>query len=185
VCGEFRDSAVISNVVLHTPVFRGMYVACYDTAGNLNWIQSCYNKGAYCNMFSVSVSANEDVYTSGFFTDSCYLGTLSLSPTGGSWQPLLAKLSSANHINNNIIAPDVIRVYPNPATTIVTIDVPAAFVYSIKLLSWEGKCLAEKNVGVNETSSYFDVAQFPSGSYILEIGKKSGGVIARSFVISK
>lgn len=75
--------------------------------------------------------------------------------------------------NNNVgiasVSAEGILVYPNPATSVITVEAPGKNISSLKVFSLQGKMLMEK-----ENTTSLDIATLPPGLYILEIYSEEG-----------
>lgn len=96
-----------------------------------------------------------------------------------------AKLGQATSIND-IDASEGIRVYPNPATESINIEVPASQgTVLVKLMDINGRIVASKEL-TNETSVKFSVSDLTPGIYLYQVTSdtqvKSGKIDRKSVV---
>jgi hypothetical protein len=86
-------------------------------------------------------------------------------------------LPSANSIHNTGIVPDPIKIYPNPATTNLTIETLQKS--EIGILNIEGQLI--KCIGADENHTDIDISAFPVGMYIVKVTTEKG-IAAKKFV---
>jgi len=79
-------------------------------------------------------------------------------------------LPSANSIQNTGTVPDPIKIYPNPATTNLTIETLQKS--EIGILNMEGQLI--KCIGADENHTDIDISAFPVGMYIVKIVGEKG-----------
>ncbi len=97
--GTFRSSSlVLGSDTLTNPGTADMFLAKYDTSGNVLWAKSA--EGGYNSGRSVAIGADGDVYVLGNFgNSSLILGTTTLTnPNVGSYDLFLVKYNSAGAV---------------------------------------------------------------------------------------
>lgn len=71
----------------------------------------------------------------------------------------------------NIPAQNVARVYPNPATDLLAVDVLDANVKTVRLMDMSGRVVAEKAA---ESKTVFSLTGMPNGLYMLQLANDKG-----------
>ena len=74
----------------------------------------------------------------------------------------------ANSIRNKL------KIYPNPATNMVTVDLPDIKIEKLYLYNNLGKCLKEIKVPNNTFKVKFNIDDYNSGIYYVRLESKSG-----------
>jgi hypothetical protein len=90
--------------------------------------------------------------------------------------------SKSNITNNRVtgigsLNSNSVSVYPNPASNMLHVSVPASRNTTIKLLSLVGEELVAQET--SDTSVQFDISKFAAGVYLLEVSNESGKFIQR------
>lgn len=76
---------------------------------------------------------------------------------------------------------DLIRIYPNPATTYVEIEFPSNIV-QLSIYSALGSTLLHKEF-IGESHLTIQTSEFPSGTYFIKLSDSSGNVFIRKFLV--
>jgi hypothetical protein len=112
-----------------------------------------------------SVSTSSSLYTQGFH------------------QPLL-KVQPVNYVANNSTK-NVFHVFPNPATTVLNIqlDYAAKEPLLVSLLNVNGSVLLNSSFPQKAIAAKLDVSRFPHGTYLLRITNQEGSIHSEFKVI--
>lgn len=93
VVGSFENSAAFDNIQVNGTGFEDMFIAKYDTNGNVIWVNAITGLGFIWGT-GVNMDSNGNVYVSGNVNNSelVYIGTNQL-PTTGAYNSFVAKYS--------------------------------------------------------------------------------------------
>ncbi len=97
--------------------------------------------------------------------------------TQGFHQPLLEvqKMSTGKDL---VIVKDIVRVYPNPSTAIINVQLQKASAEPlvVSLIDGSGKVILNNNLPANSTILKINVSRLPQGAYILRITNAPGNI---------
>ncbi|HOS17043.1 MAG TPA: T9SS type A sorting domain-containing protein, partial [Bacteroidales bacterium] len=79
-----------------------------------------------------------------------------------------------NSINN-------LRIYPNPATTQLSIDYGDYIIKDVKIYDVTGRCIKQEEVNLNRIS--IDVSDLHRGIYFLKINTEKGSLTRKVHII--
>ncbi|MFZ1635758.1 MAG: T9SS type A sorting domain-containing protein, partial [Chitinophagales bacterium] len=110
--------------------------------------------------------------------------------TSGNYKCRVTKTASGCYKNSNVIAVSVpcrkgevmengVNIYPNPATTNITIEIDNNETNSVILFDALGQIIG--NISTNENRMMFDVENLPAGIYVVKI-KNGNSIITQNFV---
>jgi len=79
---------------------------------------------------------------------------------------------------------DHFKVYPNPASSHVNIDLPASEgSVVLKLIDMSGKLIHQNVISQNQDKHHFDVSSFPKGVYMMQIIKNNETISSRKIIV--
>ncbi|HHN48111.1 MAG TPA: T9SS type A sorting domain-containing protein [Bacteroidales bacterium] len=79
---------------------------------------------------------------------------------------------------------DNFKVYPNPASSHVNIDLPASEgSVVLKLIDMSGKLIHQNVISQNQDKHHFDVSSFPKGVYMMQIIKNNETISSRKIIV--
>jgi len=135
--------------------------------------------------FANDVFNNDVIGAAAVFNDTIYVGGVFYSINGDSIS-CFAKLQNPDNFSscsaltvNEVFNHNNITIYPNPATSTITVESKIKEVQSIKILDVLGREIYYLQTSNNKTE--IDVSQLPSGIYILQVQSKNG-VVSKKFV---
>ena len=184
VGGSFSGGPLrLGDTVLHPPDHaqpqeEDGFVAHYDAEGNLRWAAHATGAGAQ-DITAIAVGPSGDLYVTGKFESTLYLGPEKLEHRGGGSNMFVAKYSAAT-ITASETAPELPSTatltsnYPNPFTHSTTIEytVPASgrvhlSVYDV--LGREVTILVDDIRHAGKHAAIFDGTSLPSGTYFYRL----------------
>ena len=184
VGGSFSGGPLrLGDTVLHSPDHaqppgEDGFVAHYDAEGNLRWAGHVTGPGAQ-NITAIAVGPSGDLYVTGKFEGTLYLGPEKLEQRGGGLNMFVAKYDAAT-ITASEATPELPSAatltsnYPNPFTHTTTIEytLPASghvhlSVYDV--LGREVVILADGVQHAGKHVSVFDGTSLPSGTYVYRL----------------
>ncbi len=182
--GSFSgDSLRLGDTVLHPPDHaqpsgKDGFVAHYDADGNLRWAGLATGPGAQ-DITAIAVGPSGDLYVTGKFEGTLYLGSETLEQRGAGLNMFVAKYDAATIIANET-APELPSAaaltsnYPNPFTHATTIEyaLPASGHVHLSVYDVLGREVAILVDGVQHAgkhASVFDAASLPSGTYVYRL----------------
>lgn len=156
-----------------------MYIVKLSPSGNFFWAKQIAGP-LYDYAYAIEPDALGNIYYTGFFE-----GTVDFDPntpvynliSAGSHDIFVSKLGGTITGNTEIFAANNFKVYPNPASEILTISLSSKqnVECSFQLFDLQGKQIDESiQMKSNETSIEIDVKNLPEGLYILSVITKEG-----------
>lgn len=129
-------------------------------------------------------------YLDGNYPDSCtiILKASGTSPTDHDylWVDSLAFLGSVTGIENETSFLKSISVFPNPSTTILTIDLNlnSAQQVNLEITDLMGKVIFSKNAGIliGISTQLLDISNLAKGSYHINISTGNGNAVRKIFI---
>ncbi|ALW85431.1 hypothetical protein AUC43_10185 [Hymenobacter sedentarius] len=125
VTGEFAGTIVVGNTSLTTPSLS-LFIARYDSQGTAVWADRAVGaSGNFSTSTGLAFDASGNGYLSGTFSGTVALGSFS---TTGLAEAFVAKLTPGSvltGIRPAAVVTLALSVYPNPASTYTTFDLPA------------------------------------------------------------
>ena len=110
--------------------------------------------------------------------------TSNASVTGKGWEAYYPRKSNIGIHEQD--EPSTVKVYPNPATSAVTISFTSQLpgLVTITLNSIMGNALHSetRNAGTGVFTESFDISEYPAGIYLLQIQTEKSGVITKKVV---
>ncbi len=88
-------------------------------------------------------------------------------------QPLVASA-------NDNVGHSICKLYPNPSTTSITIDIENQDINRVEITDIQGNLMISKTIG--SSTSLIDIHQLSGGSYLVKIIAQSGEVINKNFI---
>lgn len=160
-----------------------IFILKYDFAGNFEWAHSFSGIGGWEQIDEI-LATNDGVYICGTYSDSTDfsgLGTQYLVPVGN-WDIFLAKYSGVLD-NGNVMAGNLISVYPNPTNGNVTLDLGNLNSSStIMLYNNQGQIVYEEII-LSEQIVNLNLSLNP-GSYYLSVTNDSRNFIEKIIVLN-
>lgn len=172
ITGRFYDQATFGSDTLTSGGFSDLFVAKYDTAGEVLWTQQA-SSGSWVEGASIALGPAGKVYVTGSNTGSSDFGSITLQTLGSS-DMLVAQLDPNAPIVGiqNVISNTEIKLYPNPANDYVILDMPKLKGRKqLRLIDRRGKVLREERF--IETLHQLSLKDLPKGMYFLHIQNKS------------
>lgn len=166
--GSLGDSAMFGSQTFHFPHGHvAVFLAQYDSKGNLIWVEGSHGGQGYAN--DVSGNGRGDLYITGGFLGNWNFGTVSLA---GNEEMFLVKVNYASTSSSgNEVADQTesnFEIYPNPSPGIFTVS------YSSKnqegiicIYDVLGKCVLPQ-IGV-KSGQQINLTGKPPGIYFVEV----------------
>ncbi len=184
VGGSFSGGSLrLGDTVLHSPDHaqppgKDGFVAHYDADGNLRWAAHATGAGAQ-DITAIAVGPSGDLYVTGKFEGTLYLGPEKLEQRGGGSNMFVAKYAAAT-ITSSETTPELPSTatltsnYPNPFTDATTIEyaLPASGPVHLSVYDMLGREVAILVDGVQHAgkhASLFDGMSLPSGTYLYRL----------------
>ena len=79
IAGYFEDHTLLDTIELNG-YGNNMFLAKYDATGNIQWAQ--YGGGDYVGAEGLAIGANNNIYVTGFFRDTAYFGSSTITSSG-------------------------------------------------------------------------------------------------------
>jgi len=167
-----------------------MFVAKYDTIGNVLWAKSAGGLND-TRASSVAVSVIGDaVYTTGstyytlsFGNNISYFDCNTIW-NAGDYDIFLAKLdTNAGSGINLLINPTAISLFPNPTANYVTIENPNTTTkdFTLSITNIQGQQLLSEKVVIDKTHT-IDLSKFPNGIYFLTLQNEKENYMSKVVV---
>ena len=177
------DSLRLGDTVLHPPDHaqpseEDGFIAHYDSEGNLRWVGHATGPGAQV-ITAIAVGPSGDLYVTGRFEETLYLGPEQLEKRGGGLNMFVAKYDAAMIVTNETIQelPSTATLtlnYPNPFTYSTTIEYVLLASGHVHLSVYDvlGREVATLVDGVQHAGKHaavFDGASLTSGTYLYRL----------------
>ena len=184
VGGSFSGGSLrLGDTRLHSPDHaqppgEDGFVAHYDADGNLRWVGLATGPGGQ-EITTIAVGPSGDLYVTGKFEGTLYLGTEKLEHRGGGLNMFVAKYAAAT-ITASETTPELPSTatltsnYPNPFTHATTIEyaLPASGHVHLSIYDVLGREVATLVDDIRHTGRHaavFDGASLPSGTYLYRL----------------
>ena len=184
VGGSFSGGSLrLGDTVLHSPDHaqppgKDGFVAHYDADGNLRWAAHATGAGAQ-DITAIAVGPSGDLYVTGKFEGTLYLGPEKLEQRGGGSNMFVAKYAAATITasETTLELPSTATLtsnYPNPFTDATTIEyaLPASGHVHLSVYDVLGREVAILVDGVQHAgkhASVFDGTSLPSGTWFYRL----------------
>lgn len=165
--GEYTEPMTIGSFTLaNDSTTRNVFVTGFDQAGNCVWAVSGGDNFNDVGS-AISVSPNSDVYVAGHYwgKKSRFGNHVLLNPSGNT-NFFLARIGGPFvGIEESQKADDLIHVYPNPTSGIVSISSPGLIIDRIEVMDVTGRTI------FNHTGDYstVDLRSQPEGVYFIRL----------------
>ncbi len=145
------------------------YIVKFNSTGNVLWTKGIGNHDEEAGN-SICTYVDGNLFAGGYFySSSLTFGETTLINSGsGTEDVFVAKISSTNGINE-IVTDQNIILYPNPASSQLTIDLKNfnSQEKQVEIYTVEGKMISEFQI--RENKIILNVKNYPSGVYIIKI----------------
>lgn len=99
VCGSYNSTTSFGSITLPTVNTDCFFIAKYDTAGNVLWVQTASNAGFQSGAFywqfnSIAVDSCSNVYVTGHFVNTAQFGSFTLTNANSNYDIFVAKCLS-------------------------------------------------------------------------------------------
>ena len=184
VGGSFSGGPLrLGDTVLHPldhaqPPEEGGFVVHYDTEGDLRWVGHATGPGVQ-DITAIAVGPSGDLYVTGKFEGTLYLGPEKLEQRGGGLNMFVAKYDAATIVASETAQelPSTATLtsnYPNPFTHATTIEyaLPSSGHVHLSVYDMLGRAVAILVDGVQHAgkhASVFDGASLTSGTYLYRL----------------
>ncbi len=178
ITGSFQgDTLTIGNDTLVQTGMSNIFVAKYDSGGNAIWGKSVRGLSAN-DAYSVALDHSENVYITGGFNSNIEVfdSIILTNYCTGNRDVFLAKLGR-NTItgNNELNDPFPISLFPNPATTDLSITLPQKS--QIQILNIQGQLI--RTISKAEKETTIDIRDLSSGVYIIKAITEDGMAVKK------
>ena len=85
------------------------------------------------------------------------------------------------NVENHVAGKQVLRVYPNPASTTVRFDLPGVLLTQVTLHDMQGRRVMD--VAVQQSEPTIDVSSLPKGMYLVRAVGRSGEEFMTKLVV--
>ncbi|MGD0709643.1 MAG: SBBP repeat-containing protein [Bacteroidales bacterium] len=173
------DSLTFDTTILRNAGAANIFLAKYNATGNLQWAKSIGSTGSD-EALSVAVGSLGNIYLTGFFSSpSVDFGSITLTDIR-SIDIFIAKLSNDTiNGNNDFRSTYNTFIYPNPNNgkfQVSVIQYPAS---SIEIFNVLGEKVYSSPVTDNYSPFTINIADRPSGVYVVEVKTEKGVVVSR------
>jgi len=194
VSGYYWDSVIFFNntykisALSPATTYPGFMIN-YSQYGDVNWGFSLGKNNSYITL-SLSADYYGDIYLTGnylgdtvFYQNGYFTNTNRFSSATAT-NIFVAKLGSiesvprvtANNIN--------LLLFPNPASTLLNIQLSDPSVSSIKIFDCVGRTVNETALSGNANTVQIDITKLPGGVYFLQAAGKQN-IVNKTFVVTK
>ena len=141
-----------------------------------------YPNGTYCYFATVDENWNSAYpYAVGptFYGNKVAAKVNNISESTTTYTPSSAAISEAD------LSEMVIEMYPNPASTLVALQVKSIVKenLSVSLMDMTGRILASKTLAAGTTIVFFETNDIPAGDYLVKIASGNGALTKRLTVV--
>ncbi len=157
-----------TNLVFGTDTLpdNDIFLAKYDSSGNVIWIANAHGLFADDVPDCITTDAFGNLYMSGDYSSWVMnFGTIILRDSNNLYM-FLAKINTANTLVPIIKQTGNITVYPNPATTFLTISA-SQNITTISIINLLGQTVYSNKYNLSEVQ--IDVSGIPAGIYVLKV----------------
>jgi hypothetical protein len=173
VFGQGTDAVTV-------PYLRALFVASYDDAGNLDWVNLA-GSGYSAVAESVVTDALNNIYITGWYDSGCaFIGTPITIFSAGWDDILVARLDDIsvsvyeNELNQNQF------IFPNPSSAEVTLNIGKEVKCNVQLFNLQGELLFQKTT--NTAKVKLDVSNFPKGIYFITVTDEMGNKVTNKML---
>lgn len=165
-----------------------IFIAKYDTAGNYVWAKGIGNTNEDRG-FGIAVDQFKNVYTTGFFTNTCDFdpssNTFNLTTSGSFYDVFLLKMSQDTILTNvkKVNLKNSLSVFPNPTSDFFYIEFNSLKPnsYKLSLINVAGELIYEEKINLNADLFYkqIDVKNLSQGIYLIQLSNEDGVYVKR------
>jgi hypothetical protein len=152
-----------------------MFIQKLDSMGNFINVK-LFGGSSDDNLKAIHVDASNNIYSTGEFNGTVDFdpnsGTVNLASTGQQ-DAFILKLSQSNAGINEIVQINI-SIYPNPATSQITLQTTEV-IKQISIFNLSGQVVQTEN------KNTFSVQNLPAGIYVLRV-QTEGGISTARFV---
>ena len=166
VSGHYQGEVTIDNLQIDAGETVSGFFAGFDLNLDPRWLTSINSNG---NLFASDVFI--DPNGSGYFLGGSFSGSATFSPftfsAAGSFDMFLSKTDFIVVSTQELEEPELLRIFPNPVTDILTIETSVQD-YDLAVLNAAGKLILQAN-----NATEINVDSLPSGNYLLHLQNES------------
>jgi hypothetical protein len=178
ITGDFNSPTItFGSTTLTNKGNYNMFLAKYNTYGNLIWANSMGSKKAdEANSISLDVSGN--IFMTGDFLSDTLCFNSDTLVNRGATDIFIAKASSNSSINE-IVSSLHISIFPNPAINDITIDAGnlQSKIYNLHIYDIVGNLVLDK--ASPDIITTIDISALSSGVYLIEVGSEKGVAVEK------
>jgi hypothetical protein len=178
ITGSFGDTASFNTTILFSNGDKDVFVAAYNSSGNLLWATSAGGAG-FDRGYGIDCNNSGDVIVTGVFEQSATFGSQSVN-TAGARDLFITKLYSPVGIFESEKEENYIQVFPNPSGSSIFVSLPEFFSQSciVNITDAKGatvklpfhKMKNEITIRPGESVRWrIDISGLSNGIYFLEI----------------
>ncbi|MBI4646145.1 MAG: T9SS type A sorting domain-containing protein [Bacteroidia bacterium] len=190
VTGSFYSSTITFGTYTLTNASTDnsdIFIVKYDLSGNVLWAKSA-GGGSSDDGSSITTDANNNVIVTGSFGSSTITFSSDTLTNAGNYDIFVAKLSSEVGISELEAEGESVSLYPNPATSQITIEIASPLAHNdavISIYDIQGQLIEMLRFAQhdNDRKIEIDISNLPNGLYYLNIHKAEGNVVKKVAVI--
>ncbi|MDP4267266.1 MAG: SBBP repeat-containing protein [Bacteroidota bacterium] len=191
LCGYFESPTItFDNTILTNTGKNDIFIAKYDTTGNILWATSVGGPGVDIAS-SVAMDATGNAYIAGYFYSPVItFGSNTLvnaDLSGNSSDIFLAKLGKSNEvgIEKIRIKDDELMVYPNPSDGRISIEVNNSEIKQVQLrvINIMGQIVMSQSRTFNNRITQIDLSTIPAGIYNVVATASNGKVFNTRIIV--
>ena len=171
VTGRFADSSFFDTISLFSQNSIDLYVANYDTLGNVKYaVQSAGSSASdWFGGFSISSDNFGNVYLTGIFQGSAMFGSIPITSTGYD-DILVAKIGPLGNAIQDLIKFKDYKIYPNPTSQRATLEFNNSRQesHTLTLYDTQGRII-KKMINIKTDKVTIEKENFPSGLYFFQL----------------
>jgi hypothetical protein len=173
VFGQGADAVTIPYLVV-------LFVASYDDAGNLDWVNTA---GGYYfeSAESIVADALNNIYITGFYQDGISFPGTPITLTSAGWDDILvARLDDISvFVSEHELIQDQF-IFPNPAREEVKISFGKAGYHIAQLFNLQGEVLLKTKASTGQI--ILNVSKLPKGAYLITITDEAGNKVTNKML---
>jgi len=171
VTGRFADSSFFDTISLFSQNSIDLYVANYDTLGNVKYaVQSAGSSASdWFGGFSISSDNFGNVYLTGIFQGSAMFGSIPITSTGYD-DILVAKIGPLGNAIQDLLKFKDYKIYPNPTSQRATLEFNNSRQesHTLTLYDTQGRMI-KKMTNIKTDKITIEKENFPPGLYFFQL----------------
>lgn len=185
VTGIFNQSATFGTTTLNSSGASDAFIVIYTPSGTVASATKIGGVG-----FDLGIAVEEDlngiIYAMGEFTGTVNFGSTSLTSVVNAWDTYLTKLSGVTvGVNEVEISNNNLNIYPNPASDVITVELPenATGSFNAELVNEKGEIVFNDKIKISSNKISLRLREYSPGEYFIRLKNEDSEFLSR-FIIS-